>query len=519
MDYESRTISPAEVGVAGGPSDSRAQAAGSSQRPLARPLAWTERHALFIAAVAVLVLLSLVSVPAHLEQDGWLALVAGRIIASHGVPHHDYLTVMAYGVRWTDQQWLAQLAIYELYQIGGLALFSVFYVGLTGVAFALAVAAARSLGGRDTHILAMLIIGAFFYLVTAVSIRTQGFAYPLFVGTLWLLARAVRDPSSRRVYFVFPILILWANLHGSVTLGAGMAMIYGATLLWDGLRTHGRRGLLDPRGLAFVVVSPLCLFVTPYGTSVVGYYRDTLFNSQFGKIVTEWQPVTAYTALAVPLLLVILGIAWTLGKSGRRAPVFDQLVLGVLALGAIDAVRNITWFGLAVAILLPGTISRMMREKPPEARHESVNLTIAFASTLLAVVFVVSTFLEPASWFERDYPKRTLTIAERIYDRDPGLKIFADVHYADWLVWHDPRLAGHIAYDTSFENLTHQQLASLSTLGEETIPGQRSTLAPYGLLVLNPANHSVNRILLAQPGVKVIFRVPHVVIATKPVTS
>ena len=37
----------------------------------------------------------------------------------------------------------------------------------------------------------MLPAGAFFYLTTAVSIRTQGFAYPLFVATLWLLAGLV----------------------------------------------------------------------------------------------------------------------------------------------------------------------------------------------------------------------------------------------------------------------------------------------------------------------------------------
>ncbi len=86
---------------------------------------------------------------------------------------------MAYGARWVDQQWLAQLLMYELERIGGMQLLTVLYVLVTGAAFGGAVVAARRLGAEDLHVLAVLPAGAFFYLTTAVSIRTQGFAYPL----------------------------------------------------------------------------------------------------------------------------------------------------------------------------------------------------------------------------------------------------------------------------------------------------------------------------------------------------
>ena len=123
---------------------------------------WLEARALFITTVAAVIVLSVAGIPSHLAQDGYLALVAGRIIAAHGIPHHDYLTVMAYGVRWTDQQWLAQLTMFGLQQLGGLQLLAVTYVAITGLAFALAIAAARQLGGRDVPILAMLPLGTFF---------------------------------------------------------------------------------------------------------------------------------------------------------------------------------------------------------------------------------------------------------------------------------------------------------------------------------------------------------------------
>jgi len=479
-------------------------------------LAWLESRALFVAAVAAVLVESFAGIPTHLAQDGWLALVAGRIIAQHGIPTHDYLTVMAYGVRWTDQQWLAQLSIYGLQRLGGLALFCVFYVFLTGLSFGLGIAASRHLGAQDRYLIWMLPVGGFFYIATAVSIRTQGFAYPFFVTTLWLLAAEVRRPTRRRVYLVFPLLIVWANLHGSVTLGVAMSVVYGATLLWQSCRDRGWLGLLHRRGLIFVIGSPLCLFATPYGLSIIRYYRVTLFNSEFSKLVSEWQPVTAYMILAVPLLILIFGMIWTLGRSGRRTPAFDQIVLAILAFAAIDAVRNITWFGLAIVVLLPPAISGLRSNATPATRHRSVNLAIALTCIALVVVFTISTFIRPASWFESTYPKRAVSVAAGFLERDPHVKIFADVRYADWLVWHDPKLAGHIAYDTSLENLTSQQLLSLATLTQVPEPGTRGFLAPYSVLMLNPSNHSTNRILVSRPGVKVILRSKRVLIATKP---
>ncbi len=492
----------------------------SAPIPVAEPsgaapvVRWLESHALFIAAFAAVVVLSLAGIPAHLSQDGWLALAAGRIIAQHGIPQHDYLTVMAHGVRWNDQQWLAQLLMYGLDRLGGLALLTVLYVLITGFAFAMAIGAALRLGAEDRHVMAMLPLGAFFYLATAVSIRTQGFAYPLFVATLWLLASESRRPT-RRAYLVFPILILWANLHGSATLGAGIGFLYGACLLGQGFLATRWRGLLDRRGLAFVIGSPLCLLITPYGLSILTYYKATLFNSEFSKLVSEWQPVTAYMVLAVPLLLVIVGTVWAMGRSGRRTPAFDQLVLAALALGAIDAVRNITWFGLALVILVPTTLTGLLRNKPAAPRRHRLNLTLAGASIALTLVMVIATLGRPASWFESTYPTRAVSVVRTLLKRDPNAKIFADVRFADWLVWHDPALAGHIAYDTSFENLTIQQLQTLNSLGAALLPGQRDPLAPYSVLVLYPKNKSVNKLLIARTHAHVVLRTKRVLIATK----
>ncbi len=479
---------------------------------------WLEAHALFLAGVAAVVVFGLTQAPTHLAQDGWLALVAGRIIAVHGIPSHDYLTVMAHGARWVDQQWLAQLTIYELARIGGLALYTVVYVALSGLAFAFAIAAARRLGGEDRHVTWVLPTGGLLFVASSLTIRTQGFGYPLFVATVWLLASAARGRAGRRVYLVFPLLALWANLHGSVTLGVALAMLYGATVLVRRLRAARWAGLADPRGLSFLFGSPLCLLATPYGLSIVHYYHSTLLNSEFGKLVTEWQPVTSTMVLAVPCIALLIVTVWLLGASGKRTPAFDQLALVLLGCAAIFAVRNVTWFGLGTLILLPAAITTVARDRQAAARRVKLNLAIALTAVALVLVATLATFARPASWLQSTYPQRAIATIERITARNPATKIFADVRYADWLLWRDPRLAGHIAYDASFELLSSAQLESIASLGNAPLPGVRDTIGPYTLLVLDPANSSVNRLILARSHAIVVLRSKKVLIATKSTT-
>jgi hypothetical protein len=477
---------------------------------------WVEARALFIVAVAIVLILTLAGIPQHFAQDSWLALVAGRLVADHGIPHHDDFTQMAYGVRWVDQQWLAQLLMYELQRLGGFQLLTVVYVLITSASFAGAIATARRLGGQDLHVLAMLPLGVFFYLVTAVAIRTQGLAYPLFIATIYLLASDARGGAPRRrTWWTLPILILWGNLHGSVTVGVGLVVLYGLVELCRCIRARRGMRLDGARALALIVLPPLTLFVTPYGTAIVHYYRVTLLNPEFGKLVTEWKPVTSTPVLAVPLFVLIAGTLYALARTWRRTPAFDLLVLLALAAAAVDAVRNVTWFGLAVMMLLPSAISKLKHDHPAPLRRARINRLLAIAFAVLSLLTTVVILTRPQSWFTSTYPTRAIPTLKRLIFRDPGVKIFADIRFADWLIWEDPHaFSGRVAYDTSLELLSDSQLRSIATV---TNPGRRgvpAVLAPYGIWVLNPSNKTGDHYLLSRRGVRTILKTRRVVIAT-----
>ena len=177
---------------------------------------------------------------------------------------------------------------------------------------------------------------------------------------------------------MFPLLILWGNLHGSVTLGVALAVVCGLVLLIEDLRAgRWREGVkhIRARSVLLLIASPICLLINPYGLAMVTYYHETVFNPEFSKVISEWQPVTSSLVLAIPVFALAGACIWLMGRSGRKMPAFDQLALIVLAAAAIFAVRNVIWYGLGAMILLPRTLTAMLPAAKPSVRRPAINLS------------------------------------------------------------------------------------------------------------------------------------------------
>ena len=89
--------------------------ADAARAAATRVVAALAREATVATTVRFAAILDLVSIPQQLVQDSWIALVVGREVATNGLPHVDTLNDWTRGVEWVDQQWLAQLLLYELH--------------------------------------------------------------------------------------------------------------------------------------------------------------------------------------------------------------------------------------------------------------------------------------------------------------------------------------------------------------------------------------------------------------------
>ena len=222
--------------------------------------------------------------------------------------------------------------------------------------------------------------------------RTQSFALPLFAATLWLLLDDARRPS-RRVFWTLPLLVLWANVHGSVLLGAGLVALAGLVAMVKERRPTAR-------GLALTFLPWACVFASPYATQLPAYYSKVLVGGDFSQLITEWAPTTLQR-ITVAFFILVLGGLWLLGRNGRTVPLFDQLAFLAMGVIAFQAIRNIAWFALVALAVLPPLLDRM-RTRAEEPRR--LNRILALSLLGIAAVALGGVAAKPTSWFTHAFP-------------------------------------------------------------------------------------------------------------------
>jgi hypothetical protein len=482
--------------------------AGGAELPLAQlrlrvgSLA-TGTDALLVIGVALVGLVHALLVGVSFQADSWLALVNIRELVTLGLPHRELLTVMEHGHAFVNQQWLAQLIIYGLVVIGGFGAIAAVVLTLQIVTITGAVVAARRFGASSRTTLVVLAF-AWWLTLAPSQVRSEQFVAPIFALVIYLLATDSRRPS-RRAYWCLPLLVVWANLHGSVMLGAALVALRGATLAWE--RRHElARARNWRRPLALITIPWACVLATPYGLGTVAYYRMTLLDPALRRWVSEWQPVTALWILAIPCFLLIAGMVWSFARNRTATTSWEKLALSVLAAAAVYAERNAIWFGLAAAMLLPAALDRWLaprNSRRPQATLNSVLTTVV----ITGVAFVCASAISGMSASVRRHsPTKVLSAVNRAIAADPSLRVFADVTIADWLQWRQPALETRLAYNGQLELLGAQGLDRVEQLNLVLGKNWSSAARGYRLLVLNNVDRRSVTAFEHQAGTEMLYR-------------
>jgi hypothetical protein len=429
------------------------------------------REGLLVGLVSIIAGLALVRLGPETTQDTWLSLVAGRAIREHGL-HPPSLTYWTVGRPWIDQQWLAHLLFYGLYSAGGLILLGLVGVASAAGALTAAVAYARRNGATARAVGWLVALGALPLFFGAGNIRTQILVLPLFVAVLALLLRDVRKPS-RHVFLVLPILVLWANLHGSVVVAAALVLLRAAFGV--------RNSALRLRSVALALAAVLACVVTPYGFDIVGYYQRTLLNPSFHSFVPEWGGLSLGLGTA-PIFLLAAASIWLTARQTRRLGWFAvsaQLVLVVLV---FVAVRNAVWLGLGSLLLLAPALDAELKGR--ELAYRRINSLLGVGGLWFALIALVAVLGRGTAGLTRAYPAAAGDVVARAAAADPGDRVFADERFGDWLMFEHPVLAGRVAYDVSFEQLSAKQVLSVVNWKLQAGLNWRSATRGAGVLVL-----------------------------------
>jgi hypothetical protein len=477
--------------------------------------AWALEHSLLFPVVALFAATTVTSLPRELLSDSWFAILGGHEIVRHGLPAHDALAIWSNGREWVDQQWLGQLALYGLYAVGGVKLALLGHAIAVAFAFVLALAFARRRGGSIRSICWLALPAIFLLIWGSWNARAQSFAFALFVAVVWLLASDARAPS-RRVFLVFPLLVLWANVHGSAVTGAALTVLAGMTYAFERRRAPWRQWL--PRSALLSTAAIASLFVSPYALSLPGYYSHVLIGAGFRNYISEWSP-TALDFQTSPFYLLAFVVVWLMGRHGNRLTRFEQVLLIVTIFMGLQTMRMVVWFGLAALMVMPTLLDGVLKPNVAASRLPFLNRALVLLSVAGAATTIAAVAAKPSSWLERSYPEAGLAAVTRAEQTQPGVRVFANEAYGDWLLLKNPELRGRLAYDIRFELIPKKRILQLIDVRRQ-VEGWRKVVAPYGLFVLKQGPDSLlAKGLLRDRRAHSVYRGHGLIVISRPVSG
>ena len=335
-------------------------------------------------------------------------LRTGRLILDRGIPHADPYSFSAPGHRWVAQSWLAEV-LYGLLDkaIGpfGIRLLTAF----TGAAVAAVTYFLVHRISRDRLAAVGLTLAAIGASFTLWSARPLFLGILAFLGLLWI----VEVPDSwlgRRAIWTIPVLLwLWANVHGTFSLGLAYLGLHLAGRWLEGAPFWaGRERVLFQASVIAVVVAAL----NPYGPGLLLFPIQLITRGDILKRVTEWRSPDFRTIQGL-MFAGWLAVFVTCFALGRRRPSRRDVVVTVpFLLLAFWAQRNIALsplVGVAAAARCVGRDEFRPRSDSP------LNRIVAAALVGLGLVWLAQAAGEP------DFDTSTYPVTALHWVADHGL--------------------------------------------------------------------------------------------------
>jgi hypothetical protein len=357
-----------------------------------------------------------------LSGDVWWQLATGQwMIAHHRLMTRDVFSYTVYGRTWITEEWGYALLLAGLVRWWGPVAFWILSAGVATLALVALTARLRrdGSGWTWTGILVLLVALS---LAQFLRDRPQTVSYLLFAVELWLLARARTRP---RTLWVFPpLLMVWANLHGSFLLGLLVLLLEA---LWATVPvTWGRLTATAPlprRSIWLAFVGSLLLtLVNPHGTALIPYAYHVSSNPKIANYIGEWlspnfHALSEMLVVAGPVVLTVLALAVRSGAVDWG----DLVLAGGLLIATLQSARFMPYFDIAWAVFF----GRL--EKPVDLNRASPTVLTPILGAVLAAALLYGPTVPPGT------PAHEPVAAASFVKRQGG-RVFTRYRWGDYMI-------------------------------------------------------------------------------------
>lgn len=421
------------------------------------------------------------------DPDLWWHLRTGQLILETGaIPHTDPFSFTFQGQPWITHEWLTEVLIYGLYQLGGYGLLIITFALMVTAAFVLTYL--RCPQPSRPYLAALALLLGVFMSAPTFGVRPQMVSLLFTSVVLFLLDRYRQDPRLR---YVLPLPLLmgpWVNLHGGYILGIGIiaVVLAGQFLEWVLARrtNSGEEAVPSLRPvLVLAAVLATCIVATlanPSGVQIWAYPLRTLGNSTIRQYITEWQSPDFHNLNMLPLLVMILALVG-LGMAGRqRVRLPDLLLTLIFAFFALQSARHISLFALVAVPVLAEEVSSLVKVPatvrfPP--RWVWLGPVLALAVLVLPAGRFIRSMTQQPQAESAGFPQKA---TDWILAHQPAGPLFNDYNWGGYLIWRlgsaYPVFIDGRAQDVYTPDFITQYANTVSGT-----PGWRDTFERYGI--------------------------------------
>lgn len=300
------------------------------------------------------VALFVMSVQPITDPDLWWHLRTGELIAeTRAIPRADPFSFTKNGAPWVEHEWLANLALYGLYRLAGLN--GLILAG--SVVITLTFALVYRLSALRPHLAVFTTVCA--ALASAFTWGPRPYMLTLlFAAVMLVMLERARQGSTRALWWLPPLMIVWVNVHSGFILGLvmlGTALVgelaeYGPARWQRTARPECRiplKTLAITTALTFVAT-----LLNPNGVEMLRTPLSTLSNRTIGQFILEWRSPDFHDIRFLPFIALWLGLIVALAFATKRPSITELLLVLGLGYESFISVRNIPLFALVAAPLI-----------------------------------------------------------------------------------------------------------------------------------------------------------------------
>jgi len=421
------------------------------------------RTIIHIFVVYVFVFIFILSCGPLDDGDFWFHLKTGEfIVQNHVIPHTELFSFTNYGRPWVAHGWLSGLVFYLLYLVGGFNLLIAVFGLLVAITFWI------TFRRLDAH---PIIAGCAVFLgvlsiLTNVGVRPRVFTLLFTNIYLAILYRYAYRVDDKKIWWLVPIMVLWANLHGGYLIGL---VLIGLTIIGEILDTAISGEPVGPswpkvRTLIFVLTACfVAVLLNPYGIRLYTFPLKVISSKVFQQVVVDWMSPDFHqshlTAFVVLLFLVIIALVF----SPKRVRPSELLIFLATLYASLSAQRNIIIFVLVAVPLLANyghswLISTSQGNnflRPPKDSNSRGSTLVTLLALLPLVFFLIklkTTVFVPSPEQIKDVPMQAV---EYLKERQLTGNTFTEVNiWGGYLIWALPSnpvfIDGRDVYPESF---------------------------------------------------------------------